>query len=676
MTTSKERKPKRWELYKQEWQIPEPRIDEPVGLYPRQSTMKQVKNNLQSFQKQTLDAVEDLLKRGWIKELIKIYDQDMGRSAARPIEDREAMNQMIADIREKRIRTVRASEVDRLFRDEDRIDSNWFIKICKDADCLVITDRMTYDLRLPRHQKWFREEVDRSWEFYESQILIRAQEHRDRAQSKGLYTGGVIAVGYIADKDKDSLTYKKIKPYSPHSQRVLEIFIWFHDCGGILGALINKLDMLAYVFPLEEALVKKDKLFTTNLEYAYGTELDKEGKPKPIGYRLSETGVKRILRNHVYIGEWKYDSDYIKNNHLPIVPQDLFEFAQEHLDAREEAFTRNNYTETPSVVHGVLYPASPEGVKRYLTKRNGKDVFQIVEQQGMSRTTIGSISIKVIESVFVQKITEKLRDTTLFENYEQKVAEPEEEEQEQERRKNIQELISQLTERIDGIFLTLQSPKLEADDRDDYVAERSKLIKRRKKLQEELKVETPTEAYIRYKDLIELMGKYWDKYPLEDRQSLVALLVKGVSLERLSSHFWKIIIEWKAFPEDIGIIWNPYHASLQWTPEEEQTLREMYATAHPQALLDALPSRDWRAILDRAHELNKTLDGGLTRRKQYLTMREVDPTTYKLSQENLKIAEEFDIHKELLGRTHFVQWASQSPVAHQPLVIHRYLWHR
>jgi hypothetical protein len=657
MTTNPQRKPKRWELYKQEWQLPEPRTEDPVGLYPRQSTMKQVKNNRQSFEKQTQDNIEDLMRKGWTKELIYVYDKDNGRSAARPLEMREDLSRMFADIRNRAIRTVRASEVDRLFRSEDRIDSDFFIKYCKEADCLVMTDRMTYDLRLPRHQKWFRDEVDRAWEFYESQILIRAHEHRDRARSQGFYTGGVIPVGYIADKDRDSLTYKKIKPYQRHAQKIIEIFMWFYDCGGILGALINKLDVLPYVFPLEEEWVRKDKLFTTNLEYAYGTELDEEGNLKPIGYRLSERGVKRILRNRVYMGDYPYDGDYIKNNHLPIVPSDLWEFAQESLDKMEEAFTRNNYTKTPSVVHSVLYPASPEGVKRYLSMRNSKGAFQIVEQRNMSRTTIGSISIEVIENLFVEKFTEKLRDTKLFENYEEKVADPEEEKKAQERRETLVGLIKQLTERIDGLFLTLQSPKLEPEDRDDYVAERSKLIKRRKKLQEELEVETPVEAYIRYKDLIELMGKYWNKYPLEDRQSLVALLLKGVSLERLTSHFWKIVIEWKAFSEDVGIIWNPYHATLQWTIEEELTFKEMYPTATPQELLDALPRRDWRAILDHANSLRERQGVILTRKKQYLTMKEVDPAMQKLSKENLQLVEELGIPREMLGRTHFVQWA-------------------
>src|SRR5712691_2068515 len=138
-TANKQRKPKRWELYKKEFQIPELRTDEPVGLYPRQSSKKQMRNNRQSFAKQTQDNANDLIKRGWTRELIRMYDQDMGKSAVRALEER-ALSDMLADIREKRIRTVRASDVDRLFRDEDQIDSNVFIKVCKEADCLVITD--------------------------------------------------------------------------------------------------------------------------------------------------------------------------------------------------------------------------------------------------------------------------------------------------------------------------------------------------------------------------------------------------------------------------------------------------------------------------------------------------------------------------------------------------------
>src|SRR5207248_10841258 len=147
--------------------------------------------------------------------------QDMTHSARLGIEDREAMNQMLADIREKRTRTVRAAEVDRLFRDEDRIDSNVFIKVCREADCLVLTDRMTYDFSIPRHVDYFRDEVDRAWKFYESQILIRANELQDRARSKGLYAGGPVSIGFIVDKNPKSPTYMRFIPYPRHAERTV-----------------------------------------------------------------------------------------------------------------------------------------------------------------------------------------------------------------------------------------------------------------------------------------------------------------------------------------------------------------------------------------------------------------------------------------------------------------------
>lgn len=97
MTDRRERKPKRWEQYQCTWEISALRTDEPIGIYPRLSTMRRKKNNRQSLEKQTIDAVKDAIARGWDESLIKVYDQDIGTSAARPLEQREAISQMIED---------------------------------------------------------------------------------------------------------------------------------------------------------------------------------------------------------------------------------------------------------------------------------------------------------------------------------------------------------------------------------------------------------------------------------------------------------------------------------------------------------------------------------------------------------------------------------------------------
>ena len=650
-TTPKPRKLKRWELYKKDFQIPELRTDEPVGLYPRQSTERQKKKNRQSFEKQTIDAIEDLIKRGWTHELIHIYDQDNGRSAARAIEDKEGLNQMVDDIREKRIRTVRAAEVDRLFRDEDRIDSNMFIKICREADCLVLTDRMIYDFSIPRHVDYFRDEVDRAWKFYESQILIRANELQDRARSKGLYAGGPITIGFIVDKNPKSPTYMKYIPYPRHAERSLELFQWLYDCGGILGVLQDRLDSLPYVWPLEEDWVRQQKAFWTNLEVVSGTELDEDGNLKPIGYRISAHGLTYFLGNRVFHGDWPYDGDWIENNHEPIVPNDLFDFAQEVLERnrRGMAEVANYHTPTSSIIHDILYPG-PIGVKkrfvvRHRQAKNAREQYKILEQRGMKRAILATIDMEDVEQVFLEKFTERLRDTKRFENYEQKLTKDEENKKIEGRRKNLQDTLHQLTERIDGLFLTLQSPRLEKNEREEFIAERQRLIRRRDAVGQELNIQSPVQVYLRYKDLIDKMGKYWERYPFEDRQALVALLVRRVYLEPLSHHFMQMTIEWKEFPSDVGIIWRRNADSLYWEEEEDIILGEMYPTEPPEAIQRALPHRTWASIMSRASHLHirrLKKPGGAIRKR--------------MSIEDLQIAESYGIPMENLGETLFAQW--------------------
>jgi Resolvase, N terminal domain len=650
-TTPKQRKPKRWELYKKEFQIPELRTEDPVGLYPRQSTKKQLKKNRQSFEKQSLDAVEDLLKRGWTRELIRIYDQDNGRSAARAIEDKEGLNQLLSDIREKRIHTVRVAEVDRLFRDEDRIDSNMFIKICREADCLVLTDRMIYDFSIPRHVDYFRDEVDRAWKFYESQILIRANELQDRARSKGLYAGGPVSIGFIVDKNPKSPTYMKFIPYPRHAERSLELFQWLYDCGGILGVLQDRLDALPFVWPLEEDWVKEQKAFWTNLEVVYGTELDEEGALKPIGYRISAHGLTWFFRNRAYRGDWPYDGDWIENNHKAIVPQDLFDFAREVLETNRRGLAEvaNYHTYTTSVIHDILYPEPTESKKRFVVRhrqpKNNQEQYRILEQRGMKKAILATIDMQDVEQVFLEKFTERLRDSQRFDDYEQKLVQDEENKKIEGRRKNLLAAIAQVTERIEGIFLTLQSTALEPDERDDFVKERRRLIQRKEKLQNELKIQSPAQVYVQYKDLIDKMGKYWERYPFEDRQALVALLIRRVYLEPLSHHFMKMTIAWKEFPSDVGILWRRNADSMYWEDEDDSILAEMYPTEPPEAIQQALPHRTWVSIRTRASRLH-------IRR-----LKKPGGILYKdMSLEDLQVAENYGIPMENVGESLFAQW--------------------
>jgi hypothetical protein len=147
------------------------------------------------------------------------------------------------------------------------------------------------------------------------------------------------------------------------------------------------------------------------------------------------------------------------------------------------------------------------------------------------------------------------------------------------------------------------------------------------------------------------MGKYWDRYPLDERQGLVNMLIKKVYLQPLSCHFIKMTIQWKWFPEDVGIIWRSQPASMQWTPEEDAILKTMYPYATPLETLTALPCRSWDACVMRAtvYELKRqilhslsahlrhyNLDSGYDRRRSHLSIEVLETiSTFKIPTQNM-----------------------------------------
>ena len=587
-----------------------------------------------------------------MRELVRVYDKDMGKSAVRAMEER-ALNEMLSDIREKRIRTVRASEVDRLFRDEDQIDSNVFIKVCKEADCFVITDRMTYDFSIPRHVDYFRDEVERAWKFYEYQILIKAGEHQDRARRHGIYAGNAVPIGFIVDKNPKSPTYLKYIVYPRHSERTLEIFQGLYDCGGIFGVLYEKLDKLPYMWPIEEEWVRNQKAFMTNLEVVYSVECDEEGNHIPIGYRISPDGLRKLLKNRVYGGDWPYDGDWIENNHEAIVPKDLLTFARDHLTrepiltAENENVQQNYHTQTNSVIHDILYVKPEATQNRYISLRHEQRRYDIVELRRTKKVVLATVSLDEIEEQFIQKFTERLRDTKQFEDYEKNLISEEDEQKTKERKKNLHDILHELNERINGIFLTLQSPKLDPADRDDFLEERHRLIRRREAVQNELTIQSPAQVYLKYKDLIEKMGKYWHKFPFEDRLTLVTLLVNKIYIEPLSHHFMKLIIDWKAFPKDEGILWRQQPSAINWEPEEDEILRQLYPTGIVDDIMKALPRRTWSGIRTRASGLPIQV-------KRHIKTKLTIPKN--LSVEDLQVMEKYDISEETFGETLSTTW--------------------
>src|SRR6266567_1535809 len=211
------------------WEKPVLPVGDELGIYARQSTSYQVKNNLESNEMQTQGLVQYGKDLGWTDEnKITLFAQDMARSGKLKIVDREGMLTLIEMIRKGQIKAVLAAKVDRLFRDETALEYNTFIQVCKKHNCLVIIPPYTiYNFANKRDVKEFRYQCEKAADFLDDYVE-RLKALKERAVLKGLYGGGYIPIGATIDRRKTitnengvvlpNPNWKKYIRYEPHAE--------------------------------------------------------------------------------------------------------------------------------------------------------------------------------------------------------------------------------------------------------------------------------------------------------------------------------------------------------------------------------------------------------------------------------------------------------------------------
>jgi len=161
-------------------------------LYGRQSGKEQVIVNIQSHISQTVKQLEYARELGFRDDgttgrvTLVIENQVVDAegnvsikdaSGTWPIERRAGLKTICDAIEHgtqdgHRVGVVIAEFVDRLFRDEDRIDSNVFIKICREHDCYVhiSSKRMTYNFANCQKEELLLIEVQMSGDDIENNV--------------------------------------------------------------------------------------------------------------------------------------------------------------------------------------------------------------------------------------------------------------------------------------------------------------------------------------------------------------------------------------------------------------------------------------------------------------------------------------------------------------------------
>jgi len=201
-------------------------LSRPAYVYIRQSSMDQVRHNLESQRRQyqLAEKAEDM---GWNEVLV--IDEDQGRSGASAV-DRTGFQRLVADVSLRRCGAVFSLEASRLARN----NSDWYrlLDLCSLTETLIVDSEAVYDPRLSNDRLLLGLKGAMS-EAELGLIYQRAQQGiLSKAKRGELYTS--VAIGYVKTRD-DRL---EKDPNQRVQESIQGVFDKFNEAGSVRQTLL------------------------------------------------------------------------------------------------------------------------------------------------------------------------------------------------------------------------------------------------------------------------------------------------------------------------------------------------------------------------------------------------------------------------------------------------------
>jgi hypothetical protein len=145
-------------------------------------------------------------------------------------------------------------------------------------------------------------------------------------------------------------------------------------------------------------------------------------------------------------------------------------------------------------------------------------------------------------------------------------------------------------------------------------AKKARLLKRRVELEHaQEQADCLAREQEQAKDDIQTAGDTWAGWSLEKKRQFIRLVTEQVTLEEIANGWLRLTVVWSPImgfitpmesairAVDVAYIWR--QAGTVWSEDEMDTLRMHGLSASRNELLHMLPSRSWKAILNKAERL-------------------------------------------------------------------------
>lgn len=547
---------------------------------------------------------------------IRVYDEGAGVSGQKRIDQRPDFNRLYHDIKygfidEDGVRRYIGSLViiheDRLFRDEFHTNDTAFIELLAKHNILVFvrTDHRRYDCTKPSDRNALLEKMIASRNYLDDHVYGRMNGSQEAKALQGLFIGNNLGMGFVTKGKKKEQT---ILIYQPWAETIRWMFARFKKLDNIVP-LCREIEAMPYLF--------KDPPIDDFLQYTFKIHMTKV----PGGFKPTcvET-IKYMLANLSYGGAVIYKGAVIGwDDNRAIVDKELAIWAYHKITGRDlegnlldGVERRSLHSDGAQAVlkhllkdpQGIMYvqrPERPEYIRQTLIsdhKAQGK----------LYRDVTFAIRAHLIDTIFLERIKAlAIADQHLAEHIEMSVNELAE--QQGEALVSIDDQLAQVELGIKKTLALLHDKILELSDKEKTQYNRT-LAGLRAQQQDLLTVQEEAEQqdlradFQELSDLLADIPGQLDAAKMSRKQKLARLITESVMIEEVSVHWLRFTVYWRgplAARPDVCYIWRQRgRRSEDWRPEEDEYIKATYPEGDKWTMLQALPTRTWNMIYQRA----------------------------------------------------------------------------
>ncbi len=540
-------------------------------------------------------------------EWVRLYDEGAGVSGQKRIDQRKELNRLYSDIKAGLVGSLVIIHEDRLFRDEYHTNDTTFIELLAKYDVLLFvrTDHRRYDCTKPSDRNALLEKMIASRNYLDDHVLGRMNGSQEAKALQGLFVGTNLGMGFVTKgKKKEQI----ILIYEPWAERIRWMFNRFKELDDVYK-LGHEIEVMPYLFP--------DPSADDFLTYTFKIHMTKV----PGGFKPSciET-IKYMLSNLSYAGAVIYKGAIIRwGSDRAIVDKELALWAYHKITGRDvegnllEGVERRSLREDSAQAvlkyllrdpAGRLYvtcPEQPQYVRQTLVKDN-------VAQGKLLRDVTFAIRAHLIDDIFLDRIKAlAIADQHIAQTIEASILKLEEEHVEEavsldDQLVNVRLEIKKTIAFLHDKILTL-TPK----EKDDYNKSLAGLRGREQELLEVQEQAEQTDLKKDFQELEDLLADIpgqLDGSTMARKQKLARLITESVTIEEVSVHWLRFTVLWRgpfANRPDVCLIWRQRgKRSEDWTTEEDEYIKVNYPEGDKLMMLEALPSRSWNMIFQRA----------------------------------------------------------------------------